>query len=233
MLSIAPILRSSFPFFSLSSPQPWRRPELSALPTATAVAINSPSTPTGHGNPGYGIITSPASPTSANSPSGPAASSPTTPSFDSLRLGLSANATGSMRGPTIRHHHYARARRRTVPVLPGLRWQAGLLGTDRHRAVLLARQEMIRTGLMRPSSASPRCCARARRQPRKRQQIIRPRPPALLHTSPASPQTRPNPAAAATSFARPAMRPASGPKLARARWSCRCRHATARPLHPQ
>ena len=102
---IAPILALFLPLFSLSSPRqrrhraPW---QLSALPTATAIAINSPSAPAGHGNPGYGvygIITSPASPTSANSPAGPAASSPTTPSFDSLRLGLSAKPPAQCAAP--------------------------------------------------------------------------------------------------------------------------------------
>ena len=69
-LRIAPILALFLPLFSmLSSPRRRRHPaarQLSGLPTATAVAINSPSTTTGHGNTGYGvygIITGPASAT--------------------------------------------------------------------------------------------------------------------------------------------------------------------------
>ena len=76
---IAPILALFLPLFSLfpapASAATAPPGQLSALPTATAVAINSPSTTTGHGNTGYGvygIITSPASATSANSPASPA-----------------------------------------------------------------------------------------------------------------------------------------------------------------
>jgi hypothetical protein len=71
---------------------------LSALPTATAVAINSPSTATGHGNSGYGvygIITSPASAASANPPASPA----TAPAFESLRLGPSAAPPAACTAP--------------------------------------------------------------------------------------------------------------------------------------
>ena len=71
---------------------------MSALPTATAVAINSPSTTTGHGNTGYGVyrvITGPASATSANSPASPA----TAPSSDSLRLNLNAKPPAACAAP--------------------------------------------------------------------------------------------------------------------------------------
>ena len=96
----APFLAFFLPLFFLfpapagaATAQPW---QLSGLPTAAA--INSPSTTTGHGNTGYGvygIITSPASAASANSPVSPA----TGPSFDSLRLGLSAQPPAQCAAP--------------------------------------------------------------------------------------------------------------------------------------
>jgi hypothetical protein len=99
---IAPILALFLPLFSFfpaaasaATAQPW---QLSGLPTATAVVINSPSTTTGHGNTGYGVyrvITGPASATPANSPASPA----TAPPFDSLRLNLNATPPAACTAP--------------------------------------------------------------------------------------------------------------------------------------
>src|ERR1700722_18662409 len=97
---IAPILALFLPIFPLfpapASAATAPPGQLSALPTATAVAVNSPST--GHGNTGYGvygIITSPASATSANS----TASQATAPAFDAPGLGPSAAPPAACTAP--------------------------------------------------------------------------------------------------------------------------------------
>ena len=97
-LRIAPILALFLPLFSLFPAPAGAATELSGLPTATAVVINSPSTTTGHGNTGYGayrVITGPASATSANSPASPAAAPPSDP----LHLKLNANAPAQCAAP--------------------------------------------------------------------------------------------------------------------------------------
>ena len=116
-IRLAPILALFLPLFFLfpapASAATAPPGQLSALPTATAVALNSPSTTTGRGNAGYGvygIITSPASTTSANSPASPATapvgssmtvdpSSAGTMGFNSIRLGLNANAPAQCTAP--------------------------------------------------------------------------------------------------------------------------------------
>jgi hypothetical protein len=98
-LRIAPILALFLPIFPLfpapASAATAPPGQLSALPTAAAVAINSPSTATGRGFGVYGIITSPASAASANSPASPA----TAPPFDSLRLNLNATPPAACTAP--------------------------------------------------------------------------------------------------------------------------------------
>jgi hypothetical protein len=95
---IAPILALFLPLFSLFPAPAGAATELSGLPTATAVVINSPSTTTGHGNTGYGVyrvITGPASATPASSPASPA----TAPPSDSLRLNLNATPPTACTAP--------------------------------------------------------------------------------------------------------------------------------------
>jgi hypothetical protein len=97
-IRIAPILALFLSPLSLFPATAGAATELSGLPTATPVVVNSPSTTTGHGNTGYGVyrvITGPASATPANSPTSPATASPS----DSLRLNLNATPPAACAAP--------------------------------------------------------------------------------------------------------------------------------------